>query len=153
MGVFNFLKRRGGRGLHRPAPFSPLGLPSQGNAPEFAGLTWLQGGPLTLAGLRGKVVLVNFWTYACVNSTHALPAVRSWHEKYSAQGLVVIGIHAPEFVFEHDAANVQDAIARYGIEYAVAQDNDFATWKSYGNRYWPAHYFIDAEGKLRFHHF
>ncbi len=109
--------------------------------------------PLTMAGLKGKVVLIDFWTYTCINCIRTLPYLTKWHETYAAQGLVIVGVHTPEFEFEKDAANVQGAIERYGIKYPVAQDNDFATWNAYSNRYWPAKYLIDANGKVRYTHF
>ncbi len=125
-------------------------LPDMGAAPEFTGIdNWLNSKPLTLAGLRGKVVLVDFWTYSCINCIRTLPHVESWYQKYAADGLVVVGVHAPEFAFEHDTGNVSAAISRFGITYPVAQDNEFSTWNAYGNEYWPAHYLIDATGHIR----
>jgi cytochrome c biogenesis protein CcdA/thiol-disulfide isomerase/thioredoxin len=125
-----------------------------GPAPDFKGIDrWLNSQPLTLAGLRGKVVLVDFWTYSCINCIRTLPYVEEWYQKYAADGLVVVGVHAPEFAFEHDTGNVQAAIARYGITYPVAQDNEFATWSAYNNEYWPADYLIDATGQIRATHF
>ena len=108
---------------------------------------------LSLKELRGKVVLIDFWTYTCINCIRTLPYLRDWHAKYADQGLVIIGVHSPEFVFEKDANNVKQAIADYGLLYPVMQDNDFATWRAYSNRYWPAKYFIDREGKIRSTHF
>ena len=123
-------------------------------APEFAGIdTWLNSKPLTMAGLRGKVVLVDFWTYSCINCIRTLPYVESWYRKYAAQGFVVVGVHSPEFAFEHDTGNVAAAIARFGITYPVAQDNEFGTWTAYNNEYWPADYLIDASGNIRATHF
>jgi len=123
-------------------------------APEFTGIDhWLNTQPLTLAGLRGKVVLVDFWTYSCINCIRTLPYVEDWYRKYAADGLVVVGVHTPEFAFEHDTANVAAAIARFGITYPVAQDNEFATWNAYGNEYWPADYLVDAGGVIRDTHF
>ena len=126
-----------------------------GQAPEFAGIEqWLNtDGALTLNGLRGKVVLVDFWTYSCINCIRTLPYVTGWYEKYKDQGFVVIGVHTPEFEFEKKTTNVADALERYGINYPVAQDNRYSTWKAYNNRYWPAHYLIDAEGRIREYHF
>jgi cytochrome c biogenesis protein CcdA/thiol-disulfide isomerase/thioredoxin len=119
-------------------------------APEFAGIDhWLNSDPLTMAGLRGKVVLVDFWTYSCINCIRTLPYVEGWYEKYRDQGFVVVGVHSPEFAFEHDTGNVTAAIARFGITYPVAQDNEFSTWAAYNNAYWPAHYLIDADGYVR----
>lgn len=123
-------------------------------APEFTGLTkWLNSEPLTIAELKGKVVLVDFWTYTCINCIRTLPYLTQWHEKYKDDGLVIIGVHAPEFAFEKKEENVLDAMKRYNITYPVVQDNDFATWKAYNNQYWPAKYIIDAEGKVRYSHF
>jgi thiol-disulfide isomerase/thioredoxin len=125
-----------------------------GPAPELTGLTgWLNSDPLTLKSLRGKVVLVDFWTYSCINCIRTLPYVEGWYQKYAANGLVVVGVHAPEFAFEHDTANVTAAIARFGITYPVAQDNEFKTWDAYNNNYWPADYLIDAGGHIRETHF
>lgn len=123
-------------------------------APELAGLqAWINSDPTTLEELRGKVVLVDFWTYSCINCIRTLPFLNEWHEKYEDDGLVILGIHAPEFAFEKEEANVRDAIAEYSIEYPVALDNDFTTWRAYNNRYWPAKYFIDRNGFLRHYHF
>jgi cytochrome c biogenesis protein CcdA/thiol-disulfide isomerase/thioredoxin len=129
-------------------------LPVEGRAPSLAGaVEWLNSPPLSVEGLRGKVVLVDFWTYSCINCLRALPYVRAWAEKYRDQGLVVIGVHAPEFAFEKDPANVKRAVADLGLTYPVAIDNDFAIWRAFNNHYWPAHYFIDAQGRIRHHHF
>lgn len=149
MGILSrFFRPSGG------SPVDPTTLPVEGRAPEFAGIErWLNGGPLTMAGLAGKVVLVDFWTYSCVNCVRTLPYVRAWHEAYRDKGLVVVGVHTPEFEFEKDAANVQAALAKYGITYPVAMDNGYATWNAYNNHYWPAHYFVDAKGDVRYHHF
>jgi cytochrome c biogenesis protein CcdA/thiol-disulfide isomerase/thioredoxin len=129
-------------------------LADMGPAPEFAGIdNWLNSKPLTLADLRGKVVLVDFWTYSCINCIRTLPYVEGWYQKYASDGLVIVGVHAPEFAFEHDTGNVSAAIARFGITYPVAQDNEFATWSAYSNQYWPADYLIDATGHIRAEHF
>jgi cytochrome c biogenesis protein CcdA/thiol-disulfide isomerase/thioredoxin len=129
-------------------------LPVEGQIPSFAGATlWLNSPPLTGEGLRGKVVVVDFWTYSCINCLRALPFVESWYQKYKDHGLVVIGVHAPEFAFEKDPANVRRAVADLKVAYPVALDNDYAIWQSFNNQYWPAHYFIDAEGRIRAHHF
>ncbi|GAA5073326.1 redoxin family protein [Lysobacter panacisoli] len=123
-------------------------------APEFTGIgRWFNGPPQTLAALKGKVVLVEFWTYACINCIHVLPYVKQWHERYADDGLVVIGVHSPEYDEEHDPANVRAAIARHGIRYPVAQDNAFRTWNAYGNRFWPALYLIDREGRIVYRHY
>ncbi len=129
-------------------------LPKLGPAPEFAGLgPWYNSAPLTLAGLRGKVVLVDFWTYSCINCLRTLPHMRELWAKYHDQPFVIVGVHAPEFAFEKSPANVADAIKRHGLDYPIAQDNDFGTWKAFGNHYWPAKYLIDAQGVLRYTHF
>lgn len=123
-------------------------------APELAQINqWLNSPPLTLAGLRGKVVLVDFWTYSCINCLRTLPYVTSWHAKYKDQGLVVIGVHTPEYAFERKTANVETALKRFGIQYPVAQDNQYGTWKAYNNQYWPAAYLIDRTGKVVLTHF
>jgi cytochrome c biogenesis protein CcdA/thiol-disulfide isomerase/thioredoxin len=129
-------------------------LPVEGEIPSFAGATlWLNSPPLTPEGLRGKVVVVDFWTYSCINCLRALPYVESWYQKYMDHGLVVIGVHAPEFAFEKDPGNVRRAVADLKITYPVALDNDYAIWQAFNNQYWPAHYFIDAGGRVRAHHF
>lgn len=129
-------------------------LPVEGALPGFAGaVEWLNSPPLTPQALRGKVVLVNFWTFNCVNCLHALPYVRAWAEKYHGHGLVVIGVHTPELPFEKDAGNVRKAVTRLNINYPVALDTGYAVWKAFGNEYWPAFYFVDAEGRIRHHHF
>ncbi|KVW20789.1 thioredoxin family protein [Burkholderia cepacia] len=118
-------------------------------APDFTGIDrWHNSAPLTLGQLRGKVVLVDFWTYSCINCIHTIPYVKEWDRKYRDQGLVVVGVHTPEYPFERDAGNVADAIRRFGIRYPVAQDNRYDTWRAYGNQYWPALYLIDASGKV-----
>lgn len=129
-------------------------LPVEGIAPKLDGATaWLNSPPLTGAALRGKVVLVDFWTYSCVNCLRALPHVRAWADKYRDQGFVVVGVHAPEFDFEKDVANVRRAVGELGITYPVAVDSDMRIWRAFGNQFWPAHYFIDAHGRIRYHHF
>jgi len=129
-------------------------LPVEGEIPSFAGATlWLNSPPLTPESLRGKVVMVDFWTYSCINCLRALPFVESWYQKYRDHGLVVIGVHAPEFAFEKDPSNVRRAVADLKITYPVALDNDYAIWQAFNNQYWPAHYFIDATGRIRAHHF
>lgn len=123
-------------------------------APEFTGIeNWLNSPPLTLASQRGKVVLVDFWTYTCINCIRTLPYVTSWHQKYQDQGLVVVGVHTPEFPFERSTANVQKALERFKITYPVAQDNRYATWEAYRNQYWPAVYLIDKQGRIAYRHF
>lgn len=129
-------------------------LPDEGLAPSLDGATqWLNSAPLTAQELRGKVVLVDFWTYSCINCLRTLPYVKAWAEKYRDQGLVVVGVHAPEFAFERDVGNVTKAMKDLGISYPVAVDNKYAIWRAFRNQYWPAHYFIDAGGRIRHHHF
>jgi thiol-disulfide isomerase/thioredoxin len=125
----------------------------QRTAPSFTGLgNWYNSAPLSIADLRGKVVLVNFWTYGCVNCVNTLPHVTELYAKYKNRGLVVVGIHTPEFAFEKSAGNVQAALKRHGITYPVAQDNDSKTWNAYSNRYWPAQYIVDQSGAIVFQH-
>jgi thiol-disulfide isomerase/thioredoxin len=126
---------------------------SQASAPDFAGINnWFNSKPLSMADLRGKVVLVNFWTYGCVNCVNTLPHVTALYAKYKDKGLVVVGVHTPEFPFERSASNVQAALKRHGITYPVAQDNDSKTWTAYSNQYWPAQYIVDQSGKIVFQH-
>lgn len=135
-------------------PGEAQALPSEGPAPALDGATqWLNSPPLTTEGLKGKVVLVDFWTYSCINCLRAIPYVRAWAEKYRDRGLVVIGVHAPEFAFERNVDNVRSAITTLKINYPVAVDNEYMIWRAFENEYWPAHYFIDATGKIRHHHF
>ncbi len=128
-------------------------LPVLGQAPEFTGTQqWFNtpgDRPLSLAGLRGHVVLVDFWTYSCINCIRTLPYLNAWNAKYASKGLTIVGVHTPEFPFEHSASNVRDAIGQNGIKYPVAQDNDYKTWNAYNNEYWPAEYLIDAQGRVR----
>ncbi|MBW9063098.1 cytochrome c biogenesis protein DipZ [Rhizobium herbae] len=129
-------------------------LPVEGILPPLDGaVEWLNSRPLTVEELRGKVVLVDFWTFSCINCIRTIPYVRAWAEKYRDQGLVVIGVHAPEFAFEKRIDNVKQAASDFKIGYPIAVDNDFAIWRAFGNSYWPAQYFIDAEGRIRHHHF
>jgi cytochrome c biogenesis protein CcdA/thiol-disulfide isomerase/thioredoxin len=129
-------------------------LPVEGRAPSLNGaVEWLNSPPLTTEQLRGKVVLVDFWTYSCINCIRTVPYVRAWAEKYKDQGLVVIGVHAPEFAFEKKIDNVKKAIEDFRIGYPVAIDNDYKIWRAFENSYWPAHYLIDAKGQIRYHHF
>src|SRR4249920_1095690 len=137
-------------GLHTAS----IRLPVEGQLPSFGGaMGWLNSQPLTEPDLRGKVVLVNFWTYTCINWLRQLPYVRAWARKYSGQGLVVIGVHTPEFSFEHDGDNVRWAVQDMRIGYPVSIDSDYAVWRAFGNHYWPALYFADAQGRIRHHHF
>ena len=123
-------------------------------APSIEGIErWINSDPLTIESLKGKVVLVDFWTYSCINCIRTLPYITAWDSKYRDKGLTVIGIHSPEFEFEKDSDNVIKALAKYGIRYPVALDNHLATWTSFDNRYWPAHYLINKEGKVVYTHF
>jgi thiol-disulfide isomerase/thioredoxin len=130
------------------------GLPVEGHLPGFDGTTgWLNSPPLTAAELRGRVVLVNFWTYTCINWLRTLPYVRGWAHKYQEHGLVVVGIHTPEFDFEHDPANVRREVKALEVDYPVAVDNDYRIWTAFDNHYWPALYVVDAHGQIRHHRF
>jgi thiol-disulfide isomerase/thioredoxin len=141
-----------GKMMRKPA--DPAAMPVEGVLPSLSGaVEWLNFPPLTAEGLKGKVVLVDFWTYSCINCLRAIPYVRAWAEKYKSQGLVVIGVHAPEFAFERNVDNVKSAISTLKITYPVAIDNEYLVWRAFENEYWPAHYFIDAEGLIRHHHF
>ncbi|MEX2211942.1 MAG: cytochrome c biogenesis protein DipZ [Gaiellaceae bacterium] len=129
-------------------------LDDYGPAPELAGLTdWLNSEPLTLASLRGKVVVIDFWTYSCINCLRTLPYLKAWDAAYRDDGLALIGVHTPEFSFEREPTNVSEAVRDLGIRYPVALDNGYDTWHAYANQYWPAKYFVDREGRLRFVHF
>jgi len=132
---------------------SLLGI-RHGTLPGFDGATgWLNSEPLTAEGLRGKVVLVDFWTYTCINWLRTLGYVRAWAERYAERGLVVVGVHTPEFPFERDVDNVRRAVKDMRVEYPVALDSDYAVWRAFSNHYWPAVYIADAEGRIRHHHF
>jgi thiol-disulfide isomerase/thioredoxin len=125
----------------------------QGEAPEITGIDrWLNSEPLSIADLRGKVVLVDFWTYSCINCLRTLPYVTRWYDRYKDRGFVVIGVHTPEFSYEKSTPNVQAAIRRFGIKYPVAQDNRYATWRAFDNVYWPAVYLIDRSGRIMLKH-
>jgi cytochrome c biogenesis protein CcdA/thiol-disulfide isomerase/thioredoxin len=138
----------------KPNMAAAAALPVEGQFPSLAGAdVWLNSPPLTAEGLRGKVVLVDFWTYSCINCLRTIPYVKAWADKYRNQGLVVIGVHAPEFAFEKNIDNVRRAIQELKINYPVAIDNDYRIWTGFNNEYWPAHYFIDTEGRIRHHHF
>lgn len=141
-------------GAVQVADKTPGTLPVEGNLPPLDGaVQWLNSPPLDAQALKGKVVLVDFWTYSCINCLRSLPYVKAWAEKYRDQGLVVIGVHAPEFAFERDVSNVTKAMKDLGITYPVAIDNEFKIWRAFNNEYWPAHYFADAQGRIRYHHF
>ena len=129
-------------------------LPVEGHMPSLDGaVEWLNSKPLTTAQLQGKVVLIDFWTYTCVNWTRTLPYVRAWAQKYKASELVVIGVHTPEFGFERDLGNVRWAIKEMGVDYPVAVDSNYGIWNAFHNQYWPAEYLADAQGRIRYHHF
>ncbi|MRW94688.1 redoxin family protein [Duganella sp. FT80W] len=129
-------------------------LPVEGKAPGFDGATtWLNSAPLSPQQLRGKVVLVDFWTYSCINCIRTVPYIRAWAAKYRDQGLVVVGVHTPEFKFEEDLVNINAAVGRFHIDYPVAVDSNQRIWSNWGNRYWPAIYLTDANGKVRYHQF
>jgi thiol-disulfide isomerase/thioredoxin len=144
------LSWRAPAGLHT----ATVRLPVEGDLPSLDGATgWLNSPPLTPASLRGKVVLAGFWTYTCINWLRQLPYLRAWAAKYAGNGLVVLGVHTPEFPFEHDPDNVRHAVTDMGIGYPVALDSDYAIWRAFANHYWPALYFVDAQGHIRHHHF
>ena len=129
-------------------------LPIEGEMPSLGGATaWLNSPPLSAADLRGKVVLVDFWTYTCINWLRTLPYVRAWAEKYKEHGVVAIGVHTPEFSFEHDLENVRRAVQDMRVDYPIAIDNDYAIWDAFDNHYWPALYLVDAQGRIRAHQF
>ncbi|WP_027612156.1 cytochrome c biogenesis protein DipZ [Pseudomonas sp. URIL14HWK12:I6] len=141
-------------GAMKVADKAPGTLPVEGQLPPLNGaVQWLNSPPLDAQALKGKVVLVDFWTYSCINCLRTLPYVKAWAEKYRDQGLVVIGVHAPEFAFERDVGNVTKAMKELGINYPVAIDNGYKIWRAFNNEYWPAHYFADAQGRIRYHHF
>ena len=142
------------RAEDRAAPSASVVIAeASAQAPEFKGISnWLNSAPLRMSDLRGKVVMVNFWTYGCYNCVNTLPHVTKLHAKYKDKGLVIVGVHTPEFPFERSLSNVQAALKRHGIAYPVAQDNDSATWNAYRNRYWPAQYIVDQNGKIVYAH-
>src|SRR3712207_4780521 len=129
-------------------------LPYEGRMPALDSATaWLNSPPLTMADVRGHVILIDFWTYTCINWLRSLPYVRAWAEKYADRGLVVIGVHAPEFEFERDVASVRRAATEMQVAYPVAIDNDYVIWRAFQNAYWPALYLVDAQGRIRYRHF
>ncbi len=145
---------RAGAASASTAAFTNVALDNEGMMPSLNGaVTWINSPPLTTEQLRGKVVIVDFWTYSCINCLRSIPYVEAWAEKYKNDGLVVIGVHTPEFAFEKDPSNVAKAVKDLKITYPVALDSNYAIWKAFKNEYWPAHYFIDANGTIRFHHF
>ncbi len=138
----------------KPSAKTDASLGVEGGFPSLAGATdWLNSPPLTPQGLKGKVVVIDFWTYSCINCLRSIPYVRAWAEKYKDHGLVVIGVHTPEFAFERSVSNVRAAVSDLKIGYPVAIDNDYKIWRAFDNEYWPAHYFIDAQGRIRHSHF
>jgi thiol-disulfide isomerase/thioredoxin len=142
------------RGLVRQTTPAAVQLPTRGELPSLGGAhEWLNSRPLTAADLRGKVVLIDFWTYTCINWLRSLPYVRAWAERYKDQGLVVIGVHTPEFGFEREVDNVRRAAKDLGVDYPIAVDSGYAIWRAFENRYWPALYFFDAQERLRHHQF
>ncbi|RRD46415.1 cytochrome c biogenesis protein DipZ [Tessaracoccus sp. OH4464_COT-324] len=137
-----------------PSGDEPARSAALGKAPEFEGITeWINSSPLTMSQLRGKPVLIDFWTYSCINCIRTQPYLNAWYDRYHDQGLEIVGVHAPEFAFERMPENVRRAVGDAGIRYPVALDNDFATWRAYGNRYWPAKYLVNAEGEVVWTHF
>jgi cytochrome c biogenesis protein CcdA/thiol-disulfide isomerase/thioredoxin len=133
---------------------SQIVLPDEGPMPELSGaVAWINSPPLTRESLRGKVVVIDFWTYSCINCLRALPYVEAWSAKYKDAGLVVIGVHTPEFAFEKEQSNVEKAVRDLKVTYPVAEDSDYKIWQAFHNEYWPAHYFIDGKGRIRYHHF
>jgi thiol-disulfide isomerase/thioredoxin len=141
--------------LHKEASMNAFTSTEPGAlAPDFVGISqWFNTSPLTIEQLRNKVVLIDFWTYSCINCVRTLPYLKDWYAKYKDKGLVIVGVHTPEFEFEKNPSNVQDAIKRFGIVYPVALDNHYSTWQAYHNRYWPAHYLINQEGTIYHVHF
>jgi cytochrome c biogenesis protein CcdA/thiol-disulfide isomerase/thioredoxin len=140
--------------VDRVRPAQPAPKTAEGPMPSLAGASaWLNSPPLAATGFRGRVLLVDFWTYSCINCLRSIPYVRAWFEKYRDRGFAVLGVHTPEFAFEKDIANVRQAVHDLNITYPVAVDNRYAIWKAFANEYWPAHYLIDAEGSVRYHHF
>lgn len=126
---------------------------SMGKAPEFSGIhAWINSEPLTMEDLKGKVVLIDFWTYSCINCIRTLPFIKEWDEKYRDKGLVIIGVHSPEFFFEKKIENVQESVNKFEIKYPIAMDNDFATWRAYDNHYWPHKFLVDKDGNIRYDH-
>ena len=139
---------------HADVASASSALPIEGRLPSLGGaIEWLNSPPLSVGALRGKVALINFWTYACINCRHILPHVKAWAEKYRNSGLIVIGVHTPELAFEKVTSNVKNAVRSYGITYPVAIDLNYKMWKAFNNQYWPANYFADAQGRVRYHHF
>ncbi|WP_109484103.1 cytochrome c biogenesis protein DipZ [Paraburkholderia sp. C35] len=140
--------------IERVSLKSPSSLPVEGRLPSLDGAQgWINSAPLTSDALRGKVTVVNFWTYSCINCLRTLPYLKTWSDRYHNDGLMVVGVHTPEFAFEHDPSNVKRAVSDLGVRYPVAIDNDYRIWQAFGNQYWPAFYIVDAQGRIRYHHF
>ncbi|MBI4175952.1 MAG: thioredoxin family protein, partial [Candidatus Aenigmarchaeota archaeon] len=142
------------QGYRSEGPAVQPGIESQGaKAPELQGIAgYINTEGIKLADLRGKVVLIDFWTYTCINCIRTLPYLNAWYDKYHDKGFEIIGVHTPEFSFEKDYNNVKAAVDKYGIRYPVVQDNDYATWRAYKNNYWPRKYLVDAQGNIRYDH-
>ena len=142
------------KSLSGKTPNSMVNLTNYGPAPDIQGVSgWINSPPLSVSSLRGKVILVDFWTYSCINCIRTIPQLNAWQREYGSNGLVIIGVHTPEFQFEHNYSNVYAAVQRFGIKYAVALDNNYSTWDAYGNQYWPADYVIDKNGDVRYVNF
>jgi thiol-disulfide isomerase/thioredoxin len=140
--------------MRQASAATPMELDDHGRMPSLSGaVEWLNSPPLSGESLKGKVVLVDFWTYDCINCQRSMPYVKHWAKKYENDGLVVIGVHTPEFAFEKLITNVRREVKRLDIDYPVAIDNNYRIWRAFNNQYWPAHYFIDADGRVRYSHF
>jgi len=150
----NISELNGQKTIAEPGLANLTTLPNYGKAPDFiSGGEWFNSNPLTISSLKGKVVLVDFWTYTCINCQRTLPYLKDWYEKYKDDGLVIVGVHTPEFEFEKNAENVEEAIKDFKLKYPIVQDNNYATWNAYSNRYWPAKYLVDKDGFIRYFHF
>lgn len=150
----NSLVKKELQALRKEAGMSNKAPAIGGKAPDFIGIdTWLNSKPLSIADLKGKLVLVDFWTYSCINCVRTLPYLTKWYQEYKDLGFVIVGVHTPEFAFEHEVKNIEEAAKRFGITYPIAVDNDFKTWRNYDNQYWPAHYLVDQQGTIREIHF
>jgi len=150
----NISELNGQKTIAEPGLANLTTLPNYGKAPDFiSGGEWFNSNPLTISSLKGKVVLVDFWTYTCINCQRTLPYLKDWYEKYKDDGLVIVGVHTPEFEFEKNAENVEEAIKDFELKYPIVQDNNYATWNAYSNRYWPAKYLVDKDGFIRYFHF
>ena len=150
----NISELNGQKTIAEPGLANLTTLPNYGKAPDFiSGGEWFNSNPLTISSLKGKVVLVDFWTYTCINCQRTLPYLKGWYEKYKDDGLVIVGVHTPEFEFEKNAENVEEAIKDFELKYPIVQDNNYATWNAYSNRYWPAKYLVDKDGFIRYFHF